>query len=307
MIPDWEKLRLFHVVAEAGSFTEAARRSGISQPSMSRQVMALEDSLGAKLFHRHARGLAMTHEGEQLFATTTEMFDRVERTRQAIELSRNRPTGEIRLTTTISFGSTWLASTMTEFLDLYPDIQVTMLLTDEDLDLQKRQADVAIRFHPPTQGELVQRQLAPIRYRICGSPDYFEKYGVPQSIEDIDRHRIIAFGDTAPGAIRGVNWIQDVGHQGMPRQPAMMVNSIFGVLKACESGAGIAALPTYLIRSSGRVKVILPDVMGPVFRTHFVYGQELRNALRVKVLRDFLIERMTAESLDVDASHALSA
>lgn len=307
MVLDWEKLRLFHVVAEAGSFTEGARRLGMSQPAMSRQVLSLEEALGAKLFHRHARGLAMTHEGEQLFATTTEMFDRVERTRQSIELSRNRPTGEIRLTTTVSFGSTWLASKIKDFLDLYPDIQVTMLLSDEDLDLQKRQADVAIRFHAPTQGELVQRQLAPIRYRICGSPGYFAKYGVPQRVEDLDHHRIIAYGDTAPGAIRGVNWIQDVGHQGVPRQPAMVVNSIFGVLTACETGAGIAALPTYLIRSSGRVKVILPDVMGPVFRTHFVYGQELRNALRVKVLRDFLIERMTPEALDADESHAYSA
>ncbi len=307
MVLDWEKLRLFHCVADAGSFTEGARRLGMSQPALSRQIATLEMSLGAKLFHRHARGLAMTHEGEQLFETTNDMFDRVERTRQAIDLSRDKPTGEIRLTTTISFGSTWLASALTEFLDRYPHIRVSMVLSDDDLDLQKREADVAIRFHPPTQGELVQRQLAPIRYRICGSPAYFARHGVPKSVADLDNHRIIAFGDTAPGAIRGVNWIQDVGHQGLPRQPAMMVNSIFGVLKACESGAGIAALPSYLIRTSATVKVILPEVMGPVFRTHFVYANELRNALRVKVLRDFLIERMTPDALDVDASHTYDA
>lgn len=304
---DWEKLRLFHFVADAGSLTEGARRLGMSQPALSRQIAALESTLGAKLFHRHARGLAMTHEGEQLAVTTTEMFDRVERTRQAIELSRNRPTGEIRLTTTVSFGSTWLASVIGEFLDRYPDIQVTMILSDDDLDLQKREADVAIRFHAPKQGELVQKVLTPIRYRICGSPAYFQRFGVPSRVEDLDRHRIIAFGETAPGAIRGVNWIQDVGHLGLPRRPAMVVNSIFGVLKAAESGAGIAALPSYLIRTSGQVKIVLPDVQGPVFRTHFVYLPELRDAVRVKVLRDFLIEKMTPDQLDVDSSYALTA
>lgn len=304
---DWDKLRLFHTVAESGSFTEGARRLGMSQPALSRQVSALEQAIGAKLFHRHARGLAMTHEGEQLFAATTEMMDRVESTRQAIELSRNRPTGEIRLTTTVSFGSTWLATVMADFLDRYPDIQVTMLLSDDDLDLQKREADVAIRFHAPTQTDLMQKRLAPIRYRICGSPDYFSRHGVPRSVEDLDRHRLIAFGEAAPGAIRGVNWILDVGHQGPPRTPALVVNSIFGVLRAAESGVGIAALPSYLVRASGGVKVILPEVQGPVFRTHFVYLPELKNAVRLNVLRDFLVERMTPAELDVDDSHSFSA
>ncbi len=296
---DWEKLRLFQSVAEAGSFTEGARRLGMSQPALSRQIASLEDSLGAKLFHRHARGLVMTHEGEQLHITTSEMFDRLERTKQAIEQSRNRPTGEIRLTTTLSFGSTWLSNALADFLDLYPDIKVSLVLSDDDLDLQKREADVAIRFHTSTQGDLIQKALAPVRYRICASEAYLEKFGTPQSVEQLDDHRLIAFGDTAPGAIRGVNWILDVGHQGPPRVPALLVNSIFGVLTAAESGAGVAALPSYLIRNSGLVKVILPDVQGPVFRTYFVYLPELKNAVRVNVLRDFLVERMTTEALDV--------
>ena len=105
---DWDKLRLFHAVASAGSFTEGARRLKLSQPALSRQVIALEEALGAKLFHRHARGLALTNEGEQLRATTSRMADKIERTRSSIEATRNRPTGEIKLTTTVSFGSSWL-------------------------------------------------------------------------------------------------------------------------------------------------------------------------------------------------------
>jgi DNA-binding transcriptional LysR family regulator len=303
---DWEKLRLFELVAEAGSFTEAARRLHMSQPALSRQIAALEALMGAKLFHRHARGLAMTHEGEQLRAATHDMQDRLERARLAIDASRDRPTGEIRLTTTVSFGSTWLARQLGDFLDLYPDISVQLLLTDDDLDLTKREADVAIRFHPPLQTELVQKALLPIRHYLCASPEYLARHGVPRSVEDLDRHRLIAYGPAAPDVLKGINWALELGHVGMPRLPALSINNSHGVLQAVEAGAGIAALPSYLVRFSGKVKVVLPQVEGPVFRTYFTYPVELRRALRVVALRDFISQRMVAANLDIDG-YALGA
>ena len=303
---DWEKLRLFELVAEAGSFTEAARRLHMSQPALSRQIGALEDSIGAKLFHRHARGLAMTHEGEQLRTATHDMQDRLERARLAIDASRDRPTGEIRVTTTVSFGSTWLARQLGDFLDLYPDITVSLMLSDMDVDLAKREADVAIRFHPPFQSELVQKSLVGIRHYLCASPDYLVRHGVPQSVADLDHHRLIAYGDAAPEFLKGINWALELGHEGAPRVAALMINNSHGVLQAVEAGAGIAALPSYLIRFSGKVRVVLPEVEGPVFRTFFTYPAELRRSLRVVALRDFLVERMTMANLDIDR-HALSA
>lgn len=304
---DWEKLRLFHIVAEAGSFTEGARRIGMSQPALSRQIAALETGLGAKLFHRHARGLALTHEGEQLAATAADMYDRLERTRQSIDLSRDRPTGEIRLTTTISFGSTWLARALADFIGQYPEINITLLLSDEDLDLAKREADIAIRFEPPTQQGLVAKRLEAVRYRLCASPEYLAQYGEPQSDAELSSHRTVAFTESAPGPIRGVNWVLEVGNTGEPRMPNLRVNSIFGVAQAVENGAGIAALPSYLIRTSERLQVILPDEQGPVFRTYFVYPEELRGSVRIQVLRDFLLTRMRDDPLDLRPSHALTA
>ncbi len=297
---DWDKLRLFDLVAEAGSFTEAARRLHMSQPALSRQISALEADIGAKLFHRHARGLAMTHEGEQLHAATHEMQDRLERTRQAIDASRDRPTGEIRLTTTVSFGSTWLPRQLGDFLDLYPDIRISVQLSDLDVDLAKREADVAIRFHPPFQSELVQKPLLPIRHFLCASADYIARHGAPQSVADLDRHRLIAYGDAAPEFLKGINWALELGHEGAPRTAALTINNSYGVLQAVEAGAGIAALPSYLIRFSGRVKVVLPELDGPVFRTFFTYPVELRRSLRIAALRDFLVARMTAANLDFD-------
>lgn len=296
---DWEKLRLFDVVADAGSFTEAARRLHMSQPALSRQIAALEESLGAKLFHRHARGLAMTHEGEQLRSATADMHERIDRAAQAIDASRDRPTGAIRLTTTVSFGSTWLARQLGDFLDLYPDISVHLMLTDADLDLAKREADVAIRFHRPFQSELMQRPLANIRHYLVASPEYLARHGEPKSVADLEQHRLIAYGDAAPDYLKGINWILELGHEGHPRAAALTINNSHGVLQAVESGAGIAALPSYLIRSSGRVRVVLPQVEGPVFRTFFTYPSELRRSLRIAALRDFLIDRMTSQALDM--------
>lgn len=296
---DWEKLRLFHCVADAGSFTEAAKRLGMSQPALSRQVLALEQRLGAKLFHRHARGLAMTHEGEQLHQATLEITEQIERTQQGIEASRSRPTGEIRLATTVSFGSTWLVRELHDFLALYPDIRIELMLSDDDVDLSRREADVAIRFHAPHQSDLIQKPLAPVRYRMCASPAYLERWGVPQSLEDLDRHRLIAYGALAPQPIRSVNWILDVGHSGAPRVPVMTINNIFGILQAVEAGIGIATLPSYLINSSTGVVPVLADIQGPLFRTYFVYASELRQSVRVAVLRDFLSSRMTAQALDI--------
>jgi len=294
---DWDKLRLFHAVAAAGSFTEGARRLKLSQPALSRQIIALEEALGAKLFHRHARGLALTNEGEQLRVTTSQMADEIERTRSSIEATRNRPTGEIKLTTTVSFGSSWLPKQLAEFLDLYPDIRVSLILSDEERDLARHEADCAIRFHKPHHAELIQRPLANIRHRLCASPAYLAAHGEPQSQADLLSHRMIAYGPEAPAYLRSLNWALELGHDGPPREAAMTVNNSFGVLQAVEAGAGIAALPSYLILHSGKLKVLLPELQGAVFQTYFVYSSELKGSVRLAALRDFLIARMTPENL----------
>jgi DNA-binding transcriptional LysR family regulator len=293
---DWDKLRLFHAVASAGSFTEGARRLKLSQPALSRQVIALEESLGAKLFHRHARGLALTNEGEQLRSTTSRMAEEIERTRSSIEATRNRPTGEIKLTTTVSFGSSWLPVQLKDFLDMYPDIRVSLVLSDEERDLARAEADCAVRFHKPHQADLIQRPLASIRHRLCASEAYLAAHGVPRTPADLLNHRMIAYGPEAPPYLRSINWALELGYDG-PRAPALTVNNSFGVLQAVEAGAGIAALPSYLIRHSGKVKVLLPELEGAVFHTYFVYSSELRGSVRVAALRDFLIDRMTPENL----------
>ncbi|MGQ5701755.1 LysR family transcriptional regulator [Sandaracinobacteroides sp. A072] len=294
---DWDKLRLFQAVATAGSFTEGARRLKLSQPALSRQIIALEEQMGAKLFHRHARGLALTNEGEQLRALTMRMADEIERARSSIEATRNRPTGEIKLTTTVSFGSSWLPRQLADFIDLFPDIRISLILSDEERDLSRHEADCAIRFHKPQHADLIQRPLATIRHRLCASPAYLAKWGEPKTPADLLDHRMIAYGPEAPAYLRSINWALELGNEGPPREPVISINNSFGVLQAVEAGAGIAALPSYLIGMSGKLKVLLPDIQGATFQTYFVYSSELRGSVRVAALRDFLIERMTPENL----------
>lgn len=293
---DWDKLRLFQAVADAGSFTEAARRLKLSQPALSRQIIALEEALGAKLFHRHARGLALTHEGEQLCRTTRAMLDEIERTRMAIEATRNRPTGEIRLTTTASFGATWLAGRLAEFLDAYPDIRVSLILSDEEIDLARREADCAVRFHQPHQADLIQRPLAAIRHRLVASPAYLAEHGEPKTPEELAGHRMVAYGPEAPAYLRSINWALDLG--GEHREPVLAVNNSFGVLQAVMAGAGIAALPSYLVAVAGdRVRTVLPQVQGASFQLYFVYPSELKGSVRIAALRDFLLKAMTPAAM----------
>src|SRR5256885_2892602 len=143
MSMDWDKLRVFHAVAEAGSFTHAGEALNLSQSAVSRQISALEESLSVPLFHRHARGLILTEQGELLFRTAREVFAKLAMSESLISESKDRPRGPLQATPTVTVGSTWRAPRMHSFVDLYPEIQVSVVVDDSELDLSMREADVA--------------------------------------------------------------------------------------------------------------------------------------------------------------------
>jgi len=289
---DWDKLRVFHAVAEAGSFTHAGETLNLSQSAVSRQISALEESLAVPLFHRHARGLILTEQGETLNKTVRDVFAKLAMTEALLSESKERPTGRLKVTTTTAFGSTWLAARIKEFLDLYPDITMSMVLDDSELDLAMREADVAIRLHPPRQPDLVQRHLLTIGYRVMGSAEYLKKHGTPQHAEDLDGHKLIVFGDHRP-PVDNINWLLDAGRKpGTTRRPVLEMNSVTGILRAVESGLGIAAMPDYMKAETSHLVQVLPDLKAPTVEAFFVYPEELRNSKRVAVFRDFLLAKI---------------
>ena len=294
---DWDKLRIFHAVAEAGSFTHAGEKLNLSQSAVSRQVSALEESLRVPLFHRHARGLILTEQGEVLYRTAHEVFGKLAITQALLSESKDRPRGPLKITTTVAFGSTWLAPRMNEFLEIYPEIEVHLILSDKNLDLGMREADIAIRLTPPTQAELIQRHLFTVHMHIYASPAYIKRHGMPITPEDLDDHRIVVYGhDTSP-PVPDVNWPLRVGRKKKElRTPAMTVNNVYAVMRAVQSGAGLGALPGYMSSQDGNELVrVLPEVDGPQIDAFFVYPEELRASKRITVFRDFLLRKI-AES-----------
>ncbi|MDA5192861.1 LysR family transcriptional regulator [Alphaproteobacteria bacterium LMG 31809] len=289
---DWDKLRIFHTVAETGSFTHAGDRLNLSQSAVSRQIRALEDELNVALFHRHARGLTLTQEGELLFQTAEDVTTRIRRTEKNLQEGLETPQGELKITTTLSFGSTWLTHNIREFLELYPEIDVQLLLSDQDLDLTTREADIAILFHPPEHADLIQRPLTSTRQCIYGSADYLARRGTPKTVDDLDSHNLITYGISSTAPIRDINWLLQVGRNGPARHPVLRINNINGALQAVRAGIGLAALPEYLVRGSSNVVRVLDDVTSPSFRAYLVYHENERSSKRIVAFRDYLLKKI---------------
>ncbi|HJP21739.1 MAG TPA: LysR family transcriptional regulator [Alphaproteobacteria bacterium] len=290
---NWNKIKIFHAVADAGSFTHAGELLNLSQSAVSRQVSALEEDLNVPLFHRHARGLKLTAQGETLFRTAHDMSARIAMTEALLTEAKEKPSGELTISATVGFGSTWLTPRIGEFLEHYPDINVHIVVTDRELDLSMREADVAIRMRLPVQPDLVQRKLTTFHHHVYAAPEYLKRFGTPQRAEDLDHHRLIIYGEEAPSYIANINWLIAAGTDDpTSRRPVLRVNNVYGLLLAVESGVGIGAIPDYMVRGNNRITQILPDLEGPTFDTYFVYPEELRNSLRIEVFRDFMIRKV---------------
>ena len=289
---DWDKLKVFHVVADAGSFTHAGETLGLSQSAVSRQISALEQELKVPLFHRHARGLILTEQGELLFRTAHDVFMKLETVRTLLADSKEKPNGELKVTTAIGLGSYWLSPRLGEFFDLYPDIRLQLILSDEELDLSMREADVAIRLWQPVQPDLVQRKLFTVHFHAYATADYLKRHGHPRSPEELDSHRILLIGGPMPAYYERLNWLREAGRPaGESRQPALMVNNVVGLKQACEQSVGIATLPDYLVESSEGLVQLFADTAAPELDAYFVYPEEMRAVARVQVFRDFLVSK----------------
>ena len=289
---DWDKLRIFHSVADAGSFTHAADQLNLSQSAISRQVSALESDLGVPLFSRHARGLILTEQGEMLYRTAHQVHMQLESVTTRLSDSRDRPHGDLKITTTPGLGISWLTPRIKEFMELYPEINIQIIVKDEELDLSMREADVAIRLRQPVQPDLIQRRLFTVHFHAYASASYLKEHGAPTDIRELDNHKILSFGTPAPSYLRDVNWLLTVGRdEGEPRRSGLRINSIHALKRAVQAGAGIAVLPDYLIdASSGLVRIQLPEDL-PSFDSYLVYAGEMKETARLRVFRDFIVAK----------------
>jgi DNA-binding transcriptional LysR family regulator len=266
---------------------------------VSRQISSLEESLNVALFHRHARGLILTEQGELLYRTAHEVFSKLAMAEAQLTESKDKPKGQLKVTATQAFGSSWLTPVLGEFIELYPDVQVDLVLEDRELDLSMREADVAIRMAPPRQPELIQRHLMTVHLNVYASPAYIKRHGIPKSPEDLDNHRIIVYGDdTTKPPVKDIDWLLHTSaKRDGQRRPILKVNSVYAILRAVQSGLGLASLPEYMAQESTALVRILPEMQGPRIDSYFVYPEELRSSKRIQVFRDFLLRKVAEGKL----------
>ena len=288
---DWDKLKIFHAVTQAGSFTKAAEVLNLSQSAISRQIQSLEYELKTTLYERHARGLSLTENGEVLYKTANEVISKIKDVESDLMDKKDKPSGKIVVTTVVGFGGIWLTPRIQEFMEKNPNIEVELIVTDQELDLSTREADIAIWMRQPKQLNYIQKKIIDINYHIYGSSKYLEKHGVPRTVKDLDKHKLITYGRGTPSPLSQKEWILKLGTK-TKRKSVMKVNNIYALLLAVDSGVGLAALPDYMVTGrSGLVKV-LGDTSGPKYEAHFVYPQSLKNVARVKAFRDFIFSKV---------------
>lgn len=292
---DWDKLRIFYAVAQTKNITKAGDMLGLSQSAVSRQITALEDQLKHPIFHRRARGLLLTEQGEVLLRTVSEFVQKLTDTEHALTDLDQRPTGTLRLAVPVALGTFWLIPLIKEFNELYPEVNIALLVDDRELDLSMREADVAIRMYPAKQPDLIQRQLITINSSLYASNDYLRVYGVPKSLEDLQRHRIIGYTELSGQLHDGVNWhIHQAKQKGLTLTPYFSVNNMYGILRAVKSGMGIAAMPDYMVMRARHISRVLNELDGPSNDAYFVYPADMKNSRRIKTFQGF-VERKIAE------------
>jgi DNA-binding transcriptional LysR family regulator len=306
---DWDKLRIFHAVADAGSLTHAGDTLHLSQSAVSRQIRALEESLNTTLFRRHARGLLLTEQGEMLFEATRSMTKRLDATAARIRDSEEEVFGELRVTTTTGFGTLWLAPRLPRLFERYPNLRIDLMLEERVLDLAMREADVAIRLKEPSQAELIRRRILEVQIRLYASRSYIEKHGLPTTIEELSAHRLISQSPASPQVRAGADFVQPLLAQA--QSSSLTVNNYFGILQGVIHGLGIGSLPDYLTVDHPDLVNVLPNEQSAPIPTYLAYVEELRHSKRVGAFRDFIIEEVNAfkrkgESHAAEAGAAMS-
>ena len=286
---DWDRLRIFHIVADAGSFSHASEDLNTSQSAISRQISNLEYEIGIPLFHRHPRGLILTEQGELLYQRTRTIVNIVKEAEFALIDSKDRPSGDLSVTTTVGLVENWLSPRLGDFTAQYPEINLELRLTDAELDIGMREADIAIRFHKPQQLDLIQRKLFTVHFHLFASPEYLEENGTPSNVKDLKTHKIITYGK-APEYLKEINWLENITQE-YKIKPIVRIANINALLRAASAGIGIVLLPDYLVSDDDNLIQIVFNEKLPEIDTYLTYAEERKNSKRIAVFREFIIEK----------------
>lgn len=289
---DFEKLRTFFHVASLGSVGEAVKSLKIDKSSISRQIAQLEDQVGAKLFDRNRQKLLLTHQGRILHKRAANILMEVDAAKAAIASKKSLPAGTLTISTTFAIASTWLTHFIDRFIDKYQDIKLCIRATNEPLNLSLREADVAIRPYCNDADDLIQKHLMQWTLKLYASQSYIDRYGIPKTMEELDDHRLIVFGEKAhiyPYSYS--NWPLTIGTKnGKYRKSYLVINSVEGMFNLVSRGIGIGNFATDSPLTKNKLIPILSDTVFQNIDVYYIYPKQLQNVEPVLALEEFLLD-----------------
>jgi DNA-binding transcriptional LysR family regulator len=287
-----ESLRAFAKVVELGSFSEAARALRLSRSAISKYIGELEDELGVQLLSRTTRRVSPTENGQAYFERVLGILVELEAADQAVTQLQATPRGLLRVNAPMSFGTLQLGPAIAEFMQLYAELKIQLVLSDENVDPLQDGLDVTLRIADLESSSLIARKIMPIARVICASPDYFQAHGVPSHPNDLRDHNCLTYGFLSTGnqwklsGKDGDHWIQPPW--------TLCANNAEVLRDAAIAGRGIALVPTFIAAEAlqaGRLTTCLDTYQAPPLALYALYPPTRHLAVKVRLFIDFLVTR----------------
>ncbi|WP_043199066.1 LysR family transcriptional regulator [Pseudomonas putida] len=288
----YEDMRIFAQVMEAGSFTAAADRLGMSKQSVSRRLMQLEERLGVRLLNRSTRRLDATPLGQHYYQSALRLLGEVQQVEHDISGQAQALRGTLRLSAPLSFAMSHLGCLLTEFLQLHPQVDVEVDLSDRAVDLIGEGYDLALRIGALEDSSLIARRITSVERVYCASPAYLQARGVPLKPEELAGHDCLPYGHS-----RQVQWQFRQGGKAQAIQVTGRMRANNGELlrDAAIAGMGVTYLPTFIVGQAladGRLVNVLEEWTPPALQLSAVYPQHRQVARPVQGFVNFLRERL---------------
>ncbi|UEM23630.1 LysR family transcriptional regulator [Skermanella mucosa] len=296
-------LRIFARAAELQGFTAAARDLGLTQPTVSKSVAALEERLGTRLFQRSTQKLSLTEDGRLALEQARNLLDEVAAFEESFGRRRQAPTGLVRLGMPVAFGRLHIVPRLKALVDLHPALEVDLVMGDGVADLVEAGIDVAIRIGDLNEPALIARRIGVTRRVTVASRDYFDLRGRPACPQDLTGHNCIVYTYLATGD----EWLFDgpAGRTAVRVRGNVKANNSEAVREAVLAGIGIAVCPVWLFGdeiSTGRVETVLPDFAPKSLPIHAVWPSRRFTSPKVRAVVDFLAAGFRADPLLSDAA-----
>lgn len=286
-------MEVFVAVAEAESFSGAARRLGMSAPAVTRAITAIESQLKVRLLNRTTRSVRVTDAGQAYLDAVRRVLNDIGEANEAVAGVRTKPRGSLAVTAPVQFGKLFVTPAIVEYLELYPEMEVSALFLDRVVNLQEEGVDVGIRIGELPDSNMKAIFAGQVRKVVCASAEYLENRPEPEKPEDLARHVIVAATSVTPTT----DWKfqRDSGTTTVRVKPRLSVSSIDAALEAVSNGFGITRLMSYQVAAyltSGKLKILLPEFEPPPLPIHVLHLEGRYASAKIRSFVDLMVAEL---------------